>query len=558
MCSFATSGRRTYPAYATITPMSPRDLYSIDPDALDIVRDDVEFDAASTSTVSNLPGPGRILDKIIGASGRAFERVFSESREQNGELIWLDIEPDALDILRKNDLEFELASISPASDLPGPGRTFGNVVGTLGKTVELACGKIASRLGLSPYAAIGGIVKALSQQVVPIVPCKLTAENNWHRLTCYPCSYHAVLRQVATGQPNMLLLLDAILVLAIYSNDMQRDPKSAKTVETKCRRLIKHLRRDNPASRNAVVYFVMVLKTLLPELAAIFDKNGLRAHLHQIICELSHREPLLRGENLLLARARKALVSTLHSDVLSGIQEYDYLEQQFSLTDLSMIPVRKCVTTLAEMSLVDDVDACYLSAVHLVRTLTHSDDIFFLPFWEQIISVFDGTRVSYWLRVISSTTDPLRKLAGVQLIHGLLHIIQAYWSNHPLALETLWLPMSSLMTDPIAETGMKEFVHITLPLCMSHSLETRLRDDTPHQLRLLQGASGARFEELNSTSFRLMARFTHEWNVILNHSLPIEEELYYMQFPCAVDPNQLRRLCSMMVDTCLPYVLLFG
>ncbi|KZT20512.1 hypothetical protein NEOLEDRAFT_842017 [Neolentinus lepideus HHB14362 ss-1] len=86
---------------------------------------------------------------------------------------------------------------------------------------------------------------------------------------------------------------------------------------------------------------------------------------------------------------------------------------------------------------------------------------------------------------------------------------------------------------------------IKLPWSISHGVETRLHADTAHRLRSLQGVSSPVCDELESTDFRLMGRFMHEWNATCT---PWSTETHVLGFPTAIPLSELRLLCYRLVD----------
>ncbi|KZT20513.1 hypothetical protein NEOLEDRAFT_842007 [Neolentinus lepideus HHB14362 ss-1] len=320
-----------------------------------------------------------------------------------------DIDGDVLDILRDNDVDFEIASASTVSNLPGPGRTLGKILGSSGRAVELVCNKIAGRVGRSPHAEMARLVRALLP--ARIGPCK----ERGHGFMCCSCAYRRVLDRVQSGQPDMIVVLDAIILLTMFDGD-GATPQSTRALDKRCRKLLKHLRRDDLPSRNTAVYYVIALTTLLPRLARVFQKNGVQQLLTGIVNELSNREPLLYDESLLLARSRKALVSTLQSDALTVVKEYDQFEQIVEWKESLILerdpnhPERarlmNYMSVLVEKSLLADVEVSYVASLPVIRTFTTMNlwlsdlvqrDIVYLT------DVFDGPRITQWLKVVAST-----------------------------------------------------------------------------------------------------------------------------------------------------------
>ncbi|KZT20527.1 hypothetical protein NEOLEDRAFT_842467 [Neolentinus lepideus HHB14362 ss-1] len=190
------------------SPNIPSASYELDARALDVLNNnDFDFELDSVSTVSDVPGPGRTLDRVFGILGKAFESV--RTKPLHNQHTVYDLDAGALDVLLDNHVDLDAASASTASDIPGPGRTLGKAISIFGKALGDACTDMATRMGLGPHAAMARLLKATLQ--ARIRACHSEPYHNPR--TCSSCEYQRLSRSLQSREPDMLVLLDAFILL---------------------------------------------------------------------------------------------------------------------------------------------------------------------------------------------------------------------------------------------------------------------------------------------------------------------------------------------------------
>lgn len=116
----------------------------------DIASDKIvllEDDLSTNETRSNLPGPGRTIGRIYDFYGRKLERVLGKTAGRLG------FEPRLVEQPHSQVApEDESSKNETLSNLPGPGRLLGLVYQFYGRKLERLLGKTADRLGFGPHA----------------------------------------------------------------------------------------------------------------------------------------------------------------------------------------------------------------------------------------------------------------------------------------------------------------------------------------------------------------------------------------------------------------------
>ncbi|KZT20526.1 hypothetical protein NEOLEDRAFT_842583 [Neolentinus lepideus HHB14362 ss-1] len=144
------------------------------------------------------------------------------------------------------------------------------------------------------------------------------------------------------------------------------------------------------------------------------------------------------------------------------------------------------------------------------------------------------------------------KAIGIRLLQGILRSIAEDPATQPAIFEALWLPLSVSWGELAGDlffgySGLQ--LKIPLPWSISDSADKCLSQNTPLRLQLLQGPSAPTFTELHSDSFRLLGRFMHEWNAVIDgNELACSVREQYYCFPQAIQRRWLHHLCARLAD----------
>ena len=124
---------------------------------------------SSNVTGSDLPGAGRTLGNVYSILGRRLESALNRSRAQNTHPSTPNVGTSGLDPHSGHPGNVAVVSVESSnvteSDLPGLGRTLGNVYNRLGKQLESAFNQFANWKGLGP-GAIALRVEKRSQKIL--------------------------------------------------------------------------------------------------------------------------------------------------------------------------------------------------------------------------------------------------------------------------------------------------------------------------------------------------------------------------------------------------------
>ncbi|TFK46285.1 hypothetical protein OE88DRAFT_926784 [Heliocybe sulcata] len=125
------------------------------------------------------------------------------------------INEDVLSILPADAVHPGTDSSSTVSDLPGPGRTLDKFIGIAGAAIERMCDSIGTRMGLGPHAAMARLVEALLRSRIYSCESEGHNQHcnfDW----CNSYFHRDVLRRLQEHPGDLLTLLDATLALTIY------------------------------------------------------------------------------------------------------------------------------------------------------------------------------------------------------------------------------------------------------------------------------------------------------------------------------------------------------
>ncbi|TFK46319.1 hypothetical protein OE88DRAFT_929467 [Heliocybe sulcata] len=219
--------------------------YELTEDVLRVLQEnDAEFDAASTSTASDLPGPGRLLDRSITCAGRLVEGAVSTVARRIGkkskvrptatsQRIRYNLDADVVGFLHEH-AEFEIASLSTASDRTGPGRTLDKLYGALGGAVENLATISLRSIGLTPDGVILRLVQALLEDYVKSCWCR---SQTWRCPACV--EFLCVLQNLRLNSTRTLVSLDAMILLSVLAGDASGS--RSRMVKT-CKSLTRYLK----------------------------------------------------------------------------------------------------------------------------------------------------------------------------------------------------------------------------------------------------------------------------------------------------------------------------
>lgn len=136
------------------------------------IERELEYASDSDSTASDLTGPGRLVDRIIGSGGARIEKLVNgQSAIRN-----------KLDVLPGSQLSFVTDSNATCSDNDGAGRTVGRGISWGAKYVERIATWAATRAGRSPTSPMRKIRKMLAEDPTAPVHCQFCG----HRYTPSP------------------------------------------------------------------------------------------------------------------------------------------------------------------------------------------------------------------------------------------------------------------------------------------------------------------------------------------------------------------------------------
>lgn len=121
---------------------------------------------STNSTASNLPGPGRNLDRLYQYAGRKLERaIFQVARRAGYE------GPYAEDLMSLAEYESsEFSENATTSNMPGAGRTVDRFYQFAGRKLETALNKAAHEMGYGPNAIEGRILSQLGVNMLSLRP----------------------------------------------------------------------------------------------------------------------------------------------------------------------------------------------------------------------------------------------------------------------------------------------------------------------------------------------------------------------------------------------------
>lgn len=119
-------------------------------DAASILTTLTSSSLSTTATAPNLPGPGRNLGLLLGRLGGGLERFVNKRAERFGTTTRADTS-HGLQLVRVES-RVSADTNATAPNLPGAGRTVGNLLSTLGKGLERLMTRRSLQIGLGPDA----------------------------------------------------------------------------------------------------------------------------------------------------------------------------------------------------------------------------------------------------------------------------------------------------------------------------------------------------------------------------------------------------------------------
>ncbi|KZT20529.1 hypothetical protein NEOLEDRAFT_1182489 [Neolentinus lepideus HHB14362 ss-1] len=551
--------------------MSPRwnpqhDFYEVKDEIVERWRKDdgVELEIATLSTASDLPGPGRTFGNVVDALGRAVQVNFMSAQRHPPRNLY-EVDRETLERWRRDDgVALELASLSTASNLPGHGRTLGNIVGMFGRAFEHACAAVGTKLGLGPHAAMARLLKPALRSCLR--GC-FWASSGWHTLeSCEMCSsFQRSLDYIKRREPDISMLLDAMITATVFTG---KNPSTniSRRIKQVSRKVIEYNGRNYSSSQNTMIYYSIVLKAFIHTTVCISqtEENRLRHVTSELSQIIGNDDPFLFG------RSGSALVSELQTGALNAIKEYDCYFSLFADYPVRYTTNNSLLWTfmsgLMDQSLCGNVDVSYPVSIAIMRTFSDPIDVYLLLTQDYFANGIHPSQIARWLKIVVTTSDPLLKLIGVRLINTLFQCISDTQMDHPVLFEIYWLPLSVVALD-IAESlegeesnvrALGGHFRLELPLSLSHNAESRIQERTSQGLRLLCGGpSSERLEELHSPVFQILARFICEWYA---GAAPQAEGYSLGLVPHAVDYQHLRHLCSRLIhiyirSPCIPDII---
>ncbi|KDQ62990.1 hypothetical protein JAAARDRAFT_53221 [Jaapia argillacea MUCL 33604] len=406
---------------------TPMVKISLNPDDLQALLDAVEttddsFDTQSRSTVSDLPGPGRTVDNIISKTGKGLERLLYKSSKRfraddrrlldNGIIEFTD-GAQLHDFLEANFLEVQSASDGTASDLPGAGRTLGNIISKAGKKLEGLLGRASQRIGGGPSSTMDRTLVVVDHTWLP---------------TFGPRRSQGHLR----APPSFQDLVKQAVSLASWSPSNPKDIVNNDKFVDCCRKLVKFLRHDKLTTQYLAISYISILLCICPQSHPLFLQLGAKEVVNDVVSQCAFFPARHQRPHLLLTPSRRALLILSHSQVLTTIKRFDEIssdETSSADTTISLVSAlvehtmgpetqllatRRLTSAIISQRLLDDrasvANTLPSSILHYWSRLAHSTDPLYLNVFGALFGSlsFTFTRiersvdVDNWLRVVIS------------------------------------------------------------------------------------------------------------------------------------------------------------
>ncbi|KZT18183.1 hypothetical protein NEOLEDRAFT_1143720 [Neolentinus lepideus HHB14362 ss-1] len=429
--------------------------YELTDDALQILEDNnAEFDSASTSTVSDLPGPGRILDRSLSRAGGLLEGILASAstrigrrsktrRATSSQRVRYDLDPNLVDFLLEEHVDFETASLSTVSGRPGPGRTLDKLYTAMGKVIESLITNSLTNMRIGPDGAMIQLVTNLLDDYIKSCWCR---HQTWRCPVCL--EFMPVLHDLRVAHNSTLASLDGVILLSVLTNGM---PHSPHRLTKACKILVRCLKQNNMSSKVFTMSYIEALTTLMPEVSMTFDQNGLQTHLKALIGRLSSLGYLPGAEARLLASSRRALVSTADTSILAMIKDYDTVQATFEHkmnTTLLAERFLPQLTAFLTTAFSDDINtSSHLPLLPIIKSLTTRPP----PFWlhhvlSSSIRFLTQANVRRWLSMTLAEEDLVRRALMVRVVNSLIGSIGDVGVGAEVWVwETIWLPLCEVV-----------------------------------------------------------------------------------------------------------------
>ncbi|KDQ50961.1 hypothetical protein JAAARDRAFT_41588 [Jaapia argillacea MUCL 33604] len=237
---------------------------------------------------------------------------------------------------RAGDLEIYSATSSTISNQPGPGLTLGRWMTLMGAMLGRWMGSVTERGGRGPNAIMHRILMRMEklehgyweelerrcrEELERLHPGEQFPKFTPRRKPRSP-SLGAPFASVFRSPPTLASVFEDISRLCLYG---VHNPNilDDRRIQKNCRRLVSFLRNDNMHNRFLATYYLTTLICIMPKSIPLLLDMGTKTILrknytHLVLLPGQHRE---RG--LLLAPSRRALVFLSESEVLSAIKEWD-------------------------------------------------------------------------------------------------------------------------------------------------------------------------------------------------------------------------------------------
>ncbi|KDQ50212.1 hypothetical protein JAAARDRAFT_42299 [Jaapia argillacea MUCL 33604] len=323
------------------------------PGLIGILRDhpvNFEVESATSSTISDQPGPGRTLGQWTTLTGAMLERWLGSVGERGGRgpnaIMSMSLPADettstssfriaSQDVSALTEafhdhpgyLEVESAKSSTVSDQPGPGRTLGRWMTLTGAMLGRWLGSVGERGGRGPNAIMHRILvrveeleRRWGEEWDRRHGKQLPKSTPGRKLRSPPL--RAPLASVFRSPPTLASVFEDVSRLHPYGVD-NATILDDRRIQKYYRRLVLFLRDSSMHNRFLATYYLTTLICIMPKSIPLLLDMGAKTFLHENYIHLE----LLPGRNgerdLLLAPSRQALVFLSESEVLSAMKEWD-------------------------------------------------------------------------------------------------------------------------------------------------------------------------------------------------------------------------------------------
>ncbi|EPQ53338.1 hypothetical protein GLOTRDRAFT_95307 [Gloeophyllum trabeum ATCC 11539] len=517
----------------------------LDEEVANTLRDNgVDIEIASTSTVDDCPGVGSTFGKVVDKAGQAVERLYRKAPLQSPPLVLSDFDAGVLGVISRNGAEFEVASVSTASDIPGPGRTLGKIVGGLGRVFQQICSRIGDRMGLGPHAATKHIVQYLFR------PHAEWEFDPWHPyMWCQTCGYCDIMRAKDMRPSQISSFLGNMVQLSMMATDLDDGQYKLEKIKGECKRLSKYIGCSSAQSQAAAVFYVQVLRSLFPHLEPFFEEHGRGIELQQTLAQVTILQSFARMQKPILPDFRVP-IDTATVDVLSCVRDYSSVE--WRAAGSAIFASKSGARALskgpppAAMILMEAIICHFLTGTlerheaWLAQDMESHASYFF--------NIFSKSRVRRWGLIYACDPDPLKRALAHRMINALLKVLDGPIAGHPRVFETLSAILTSTRFQRSINDGRAELTQEDIFSAQQWQLlPFSLSAESDHTLKaaITDLPKSIDIPLMDWIPWRILGRFMYEWGVTTNQS---HEEIYQERFPCAVSLTDLHSLCSHMAE----------